>query len=420
MSRRLALLALLAVVVAGCPAAPTTTALDWPEPGPVGAATAIYDLRWDGALIGEAAQRDSPSLLVRTERVTVRRGEAVVTDELYLEITRVDGAATAVRLERGSAGERHRGLAVATAAGWEVHQDGETPVIVPPARPFEEVIARPPGPDGFAGPVLLAGWGFAVAPLAIVADGEDWRATLELDGGAVSARLRYATDGVLDRVASGDGVTAERRRPDAPPPRFAPIEVVDGNALIVDGGAAASLEFPDALGAVPALPGQRVTPLPTGGWRVDLDAAAPGGLPPGAPGPDRSADLADLTAMVADRIADDLGATAPSLGAARTATRGDCTTHALALVAAADDLGLTTRIVTGLRLDGDTLIRHRWVVAWTGQRWLALDPTYRESPARPRLIGLASHGPRAAERAVVDAAVFDRLGRRVRAAAPLD
>lgn len=412
MSRRLAL---TAVALLGCSSAPVVTdPIDWPE-APRRATTAYYDLRWDGALIGEATQRDAPDRLSRTERVTVRRGDAVVTDEVRLEIERVDGAARAVRLSRASGGALTGGQAVATGAGWTVRVDGEPPVTLPPARPFEDVIAQPPGPDGFAGPVLLAGWGFAVAPLAIEPVGDAWRATLIVDGGAVTAELRYGPDRVLERVISGDGVTAERRA-DSAPPGFAPIEVVDGNAIELIGGAADTIDFPDALTPVPALPGQRVAPLATGGWQVTLDDRAADGLPPGPPGPDRAAELTALTFAVADRIDDDLGATAATVGAARVATRGDCTTHALALVAAADDAGLPTRVITGLRLDGTALVRHRWVAAWTGRRWQAVDPTYRESPARPLLVGLAAHGARTAELALADAVVFDRLGRRARSA----
>lgn len=123
-----------------------------------------------------------------------------------------------------------------------------------------------------------------------------------------------------------------------------------------------------------------------------------------------------MTARVAAAVTDDLGATAATVGAARQADRGDCTTHALKLVALADDAGIPVRVVTGLRLDGDRLVRHRWVVAWTGARWQAVDPTYGESPAAPALIGLAVHGPRAADLALADAVVFDRLGARAVAA----
>jgi transglutaminase-like putative cysteine protease len=169
----------------------------------------------------------------------------------------------------------------------------------------------------------------------------------------------------------------------------------------------------------PALPGQRVDVIADlEGWTVtfdadaDVDAGAVAALPPGRSGPDRTPELRALARRVADEIEDDLGTTALTEGGARVARRGDCTTHALRFAALAADRGLDTRVVTGLRLDGDALVRHRWIVAWTGRRWIAIDPTYAEAPAAPVLVGLAVHGPRAADLALADAVVFDQLGDR--------
>ncbi|MBK9031585.1 MAG: transglutaminase domain-containing protein [Myxococcales bacterium] len=397
----------IALVVAGC--APPVARSVWVDDLEVAARApeAAYDLRWNGALIGEAVQRDDGARLWRRERIVVRRGDLVVTDELTLAIDRADDRPVRVTLTRGDAS----GVAVATARGWDVQVRGEPAVELPPATPFEHALARAATTGGFHGPVLLAGWGFAVAELTLEPDADAWRATLGIDGGAVTARVAYGPDGVAERIESGDGVTAVRRAPGAGAPWFDPIEVVDGSALVVD-GAGAAVRFPDARAPIPDLPGQRVRAAAAGGWRVELDAAAPGDLPPGPRGPDRERTIAALTATVAAAVIDDLGATAATVGAARTAARGDCTTHALQFVARADDAGIPTRVVTGLRRDGDRLVRHRWVVAWTGLRWMTVDPTYGESPAAPALIGLAVHGPRAADLAMADAVVFDGLGAR--------
>ena len=88
--------------------------------------------------------------------------------------------------------------------------------------------------------------------------GDGWLATLAIDGGVVTARLRFGADGLPTEIDSGDGVTAIRRPAGVPAPRFDPIEVVDGNALTIDGGAAAVIDFPDARVAIPAVPGQLV------------------------------------------------------------------------------------------------------------------------------------------------------------------
>ncbi len=374
---------------------------------------ASYDLRWHGALIGDAVQRDDGLRLERRERIVVRRGTQAVVHEIGLTIER-EGARP-VRVELAD-GDRASGVATATARGWSVEVRGEPPIELPWAPPFEDVLARAPTTGGYRGPALLAGWGFAIADLTVGPTGDGWLATLAIDGGVVTARVRFGADGLPVEIDSGDGVTATRRPADVPAPRFEPIEVVDGNALTVDGGAAAVIDFPDARVAIPAVPGQLVWPRPGGGWRVALSAGARGELAPGPAGRDRSGDIDRLTAAVAEAVVDDLGTTATTVGAARAATRGDCTTHALQLVALAADAGIATRVVTGLRLDGDRLVRHRWVVAWTGGRWRAVDPTYGESPAAPTLIALAVHGPRAADLAMADAVVFDGLGARARAA----
>jgi len=376
--------------------------------------SAAYDLRWGAALIGDAVERDDGARFTRHERVVVRRGDAVVVDELELAIDRRAGHAHTVTLDRWRDGAVSRGRAEASATGWIVSLDGEPDVALAPATPFEDAVASAAATGGFRGRVLLAGYGFAVADLTIApeAAGDGWLATLALDGGgALAAHIAYGSDGLADEIRGGDGVSARRRGLGAPAPRFVPIEVVVGSAIEIVGGAARELAFPDAAAAPPALPGQRIV-TDADGWHLVLDADAPGDLAPEPLGPDRTRAIAALTDRVAVAIVDDLGATANTIGAARVADRGDCTTHALRFAAEAAEVGIATRVVTGLRVDGALLVRHRWIVAWTGARWIAVDPTYDESPAAPLLVGLAVHGVRAAELALADAVVFDRLGAR--------
>jgi transglutaminase-like putative cysteine protease len=47
--------------------------------------------------------------------------------------------------------------------------------------------------------------------------------------------------------------------------------------------------------------------------------------------------------------------------------------------------------VTGFRVDGDRLVRHRWAVSWTGTAWIAVDAAFGAVPAGGDLVGLAVH-----------------------------
>ena len=378
-----------------------------------------YALTWGGAALGWARERDDGARWQRREQIVVRRGEQVVVSELELTIERDDrGVARAVALARWQDGPVLRGRAVASEGGWRIDVDGEAPIVVGAATPFELAIAAAPAAGGFRGPVLLAGYGFAIAELAVVrADGGAWTATLTIAGRPLIATIRYDGDGAVREIRGADGVVARAIASGMIAPPATPLEVVAGNALAVDGLAEAvgpvTLWLPGASGPrPPALPGQRVLEGARVGWTIRLDVDAPTELPAGGAGPDRTALIAALAHQVADDVEDDLGATALTEGGARVARRGDCTTHALRFAALAADVGVETRVVTGLRLDGGALVRHRWIVAWTGARWRAIDPTYAEAPAEPLLLGLAVHGARAADLALADAVVFDQLGPR--------
>jgi hypothetical protein len=138
---------------------------------------------------------------------------------------------------------------------------------------------------------------------------------------------------------------------------------------------------------VPALPGQSSRATPDG-VELELSARLRGGLPPGPAGPDRTREIITLVANVRRRIVPDLAAQPTS---ARTATAGDCTTFALAYAAVASDRAIPTRVVTGFRVDGDRLVRHRWAISWTGGAWIAVDAAFGAVPAGGDLVGLAVH-----------------------------
>ena len=436
-------IAVTAVAIVACTAPPSSPAR---EPGPAAAvrapqpARAAWVLTWHGAAIGGAWERDDGARFERRERIVVRRGEEVVISDLVITIDRDEaGRPLSIDVSRWQDGPVLAGVARATATGgWLAEVEGEAAVTLPAAVPFELAIRDAPRTGGFEGRVILAGWGFAVADLTLRPSGDRFLATLTVGARSLTATVRYDADGAVAEFEGGDGLIARRAAVDADlrPPQ--PAEVVDGNAIVVDNAAtradhaatradhattradhaatradhAASIviRLPDATAPPPPhLPGQRHGP---DGWEVALDASEPGALPAAPAHDDRTTEIAALVHRVAAEIDDDLGATAATAAAARTATRGDCTTHALRFAALAADAGIATQVVTGLRLDGASLIRHRWNLAWTGTRWIAVDATWDEAPAAPALIGLAVHGARAADLAAADATVFDGLGRR--------
>src|SRR6185295_11957912 len=111
-------------------------------------------------------------------------------------------------------------------------------------------------------------------------------------------------------------------------------------------------------------------------------------------------------AAVRGRITPDLGAPhSRDPHEAEVATAGDCTTFALAYTALAERRGIATRVVTGLRVDGDRLVRHRWAVSWTGRVWMAVDAAFGAAPAGGDLIGIAVHDADDAGLIAVEAAL---------------
>ena len=226
----------------------------------------------------------------------------------------------------------------------------------------------------------------AVAPGRLVA-------RLELDGGLLAeATIDRAADGMPARVVDGEGVIA--------------LRVTDAQARLAVRARSISSPRPPCRSrrAPPAIAScstaisscrrcparRRRSRSPAS--RVELGAHLPGALPaPPSFGaePDRGAEIAALVANVRARITPDLGATPTSSRDADAATAGDCTTFALAYAALASRRGIPTRVVTGLRVDGDRLVRHRWAVSWTGRAWIAVDAAFGAVPAGGDLVGLA-------------------------------
>jgi hypothetical protein len=363
-----------------------------------------YTLWWNGARIGsavEAAHGAGGALtrLERRERLLVRRGDALAAIDLRLAIDVDPGlVARAVTVETRDGGAVVRsGAARGRDGRWRIDVAGEPSRTAAGAVPAELVPYLVHRDGGFAGPVLLAGRGFAIADGEVVRDGARYRAVLRTPAGDLTSTLVLDRDGAALSIAGGDGVVQRRASASEAGAPFAPPEAITAGAIALDrvapdDGPVALALAPVDRAPPPPLPGQAIT-THNGGWHVVLDRsrAAPGA----ALGP-----VADLVTAVARDVVDDLGA--PLLAA--DTTRGDCTAHAVAFVRRAGAAGIAARVVTGYRVDGDRLVRHRWALARVADVWIAVDPTFGEAPAAPRLIGLAVHGDSAAELALADAA----------------
>jgi hypothetical protein len=216
-------------------------------------------------------------------------------------------------------------------------------------------------------------------------------AQLALEGGAVvEATIDLAADGAPVRVVDGEGVIAMRTTEAQAREPFPAVDLIAATALPIAGKHERDRLVLEGKVALPALPGQRAH-VAAAGLEVELSPALRGDLPAGRSTPERAVEIRELVGTVRARITPSLAAGPTSSRDAATATAGDCTTFALAYAALAGSRGITTRVVTGLRVDGSRLIRHRWAVSWTGSRWIAIDAAFGHVPAGGNLIGLAVH-----------------------------
>ncbi|MEZ4365660.1 MAG: transglutaminase domain-containing protein [Kofleriaceae bacterium] len=359
-----------------------------------------YQLAWRGATVGwavERVHRDEAGVTVeRTEHLRLRRGEAVVEEHTTI-VAHATPALVPTRVTvttgLGDGGERVR-VARRDDAGWRV--DGEAVAVPAAAIPVELVPLRVARDGGFAGPVLMAGRGFAVGDGEVVALGpRQQRARTRLPGAVREAAIELDDDGGAGLVVDGTGVVATRTSQLLAQALGAPIDVLALGALAVVVRRHVAVEL--TAGPPPAAPGQRAVPIATG-WRLEVAPDEPGGLPAptaGAAG-DRSAAIAAVVAAVAAAIE-------PSL-LERGPDRGDCTTYALAVAAAAASARIPAKVVTGYRLDGALLVRHRWNLAWTGDRWLPVDASTDAAPARDPRLALAVHDATTASLAAAELA----------------
>jgi len=409
-----------------------------PSPEPLAHYRAAFAITYNGARIGYASERVRDRRLHRREELTVRRGDALVQLITVIDIDLdTSWRATAVKVERHVGATVTRGYARRAHGRWRV-SFGDEPArtLDGSAVPLELLplaLARSHR-RRFRGAVLLSGYGFAGARIRVAPRGKRQLETI-LSTAAGSARtlIDLADDGTIARVRGEVGAVRIGRAELGAP--FSPPELVDTSSLAVSGtpprfGPVELVVHDAPVKLPPALPGQRIR-RGRDGWHVtllagDVNSAIREPAPahpvtdPGlrkmattllreAGARTPSEQLVALTRATRTMIYNDLASPVSDARAALAIGRGDCTSHAVLLSSLAAAVGLPARLVTGYRLDGGRLIRHRWVIAKIGNRWIAVDPTYGEAPARPRLLGLAVHDSSAAQLAIVDDMAFAPL-----------
>lgn len=348
-----------------------------------------YTIWLGGARVGTAVETETWTAdgvhLIRAERMRFLRGDAELALATVIDITADRGLVA--RRVRVDANGSHAD-AIRDADGW--HVDGaRLPASAVPAELVPLIVRR----DGrFEGTVFLPARGFVVGTGRIepVAPGR-LVARLALDSHVlVEATIDLDRDGAPARIVDGEGVIAIRATATQAAAAFPAADLIAATAVPITGTRRASRLVLDGDLAIPALPGQAARPS-ANGIELELGAALAGDLPAGPHGPDRRREISAIVAGVRGRITPDLGATSGSARDAAAATAGDCTTFALAYAALAARRAIPTRVVTGLRVDGDRLVRHRWAVSWTGRAWIAVDAAFGAAPAGGDLVGLAIH-----------------------------
>jgi hypothetical protein len=389
---------LFVVLVTAC-AAPPSRLPD--APAVPGDAERYYAIWLGGAQVGTARETEQWShagvAMQRTEAMRFRRGDALVELATTIDITADPALAASRVIWTEKAHAVRRGEAVIDPRGWLVTDDTGARRLPDGAIPAElaPLIVRRDG--RFAGPVFLPARGFVagagridpVAPNRLVA-------RLVLDAGAIAeATIDLGEDRMPVRVVDGEGVIATRVTATEAQRAFAPVDLIAATSIPLAGTPSHHLALEGDL-AIPPVPGQAVQGGPGGSGvpgvvELELSSRLRGGLPPGPPGRDRTREIAGLVARVRARIAPDLAANPGSAHSVAAATAGDCTTFALAFAALAAARAIPTFVVTGLRVDGDRLIRHRWAVSWTGRAWIAVDAAFGAVPAGGDLVGVAIH-----------------------------
>lgn len=413
-------------LVAGCTAMPAA----FPEPleRPREADAERYYAIWlGGAQVGTAHETEAWSrtgvVVRRVEDLRFLRGDVPVRIATAIEITADRRLAPSQVTWTETAQAVRHGEAIRDASGWTVTDAAgvrRLPHDAIPAELAPLVVRR----DGrFAGRVFLPARGFVagagridrVAPHRLIA-----RLVLETGDAAApgttagqataEATIDLGDDAMPARVVDGEGVIATRIPAAQAGRAFEPVDLIAATSIPLSGSPSdwIILEGRSGLDAIPPVPGQAIASAPEPTDTADAPSAArdahgpvlvelelspqlPGNLPPGRRGADRTRTITALVGQVHARIVPDLAANPTSARSAPSAVAGDCTTFALAYAALAVARAIPTLVVTGFRVDGDRLVRHRWAVSWTGRAWIAVDAAFGTAPAGGDLVGLAIH-----------------------------
>ncbi len=430
---------------------------------PLSGYEAHFILSWNGSRIGDASEtlraQDREHLrFERRERVTVRRGDAIVHSETNIIID-ADSSLRPYRVLVNQWDANHSSAERMTNGDWHVRRaDGserKLPANAVPAEMLPLLLARRGGPTADVSmTVFLPGYDYALAQLALQPTSANRiRVRLHVPGGVLENLHILGRGGTLLRTTSTDGVVATRVDAAAVTAPFRPPDVVAAASIelpLPHGARLSAIDtvvlepIPPGKPAPPPLPGQDVS-IQGQRWLITLEAGDRN-VPPvdtardtsliseQATEPPPSAviiELADriiaaaghpqsmreqayiLARATADLLGDDLGTSSSNAAMALRQGRGDCTAHALLFAALARARGIPTRLVTGYRLDegAAALVRHRWAIVAIRDHWIAVDPTYGEAPARARLFGLATHAAHSDGLALTDEVAFSGLSR---------
>lgn len=449
---------LAGLVAAGCGGAPGRSPFEREDLAASAApARRFYALRFEGALVGFASEEervtDGRRQLVRREVVQMRRAEELASFEIELRLSGtnrdgatsieavvrhcvtgaasgrlppvraefLDGRAAALTDTTCPAGQTAGPLATRATAehapsGWTLRDERGTRSLPAEAQPAEwldvaiapqELRAR----GGVEGPLPLffATRQFATGrALRRYLSPTTWVGTVELEGAILESTIELDRDDRPRLIVDGSGVVAERVAETALAALLAePLPLVDlvaltslpiqnptgqnPSGLVESGPQRLVVTLPRAAPLPPEAPGQRVAAADSPPrWLVELEPADPTFAPEELP-------TVATVAELARRVAED-----ESLGEG-----GDCTARALRFGALAAQAQLRVRVATGFIIDGPALVRHRWAIAWTGARWIAVDPSApagSEAPAAPVLVTLALHDATAEGLAAAEAA----------------
>jgi hypothetical protein len=379
------------VALAGCAAPVAHPRVDAPVVRPHDAER-IYTIWLGGARVGTATEHETWTAagmhLRRVEELRFLRGDAEVELATQIDIDADPSlAARRVAWSETSGGTARAAEAVRAADGWHVTTGERLPATAVPGELVPLIVRR----DGkFTGTAFLPARGFVTGAgrVEAVAPGR-FVARMQLAGGpAVEATIDVDADGAPARVVDGEGVIEMRASAGQAHAPYPAVDLIAATALPIAGTRHGRRMILEGDLALPPVPGQAAH-LAQNGVEVELSRDLAGELPAGDPGPDRRAEIRTLVTAVRGRITPDLGA--PRAQDPLQATAGDCTTFALAYAALAQRRGIATRVVTGLRVDGDRLVRHRWAVSWTGRAWIAVDAAFGAAPAGGDLVALAVH-----------------------------